>query len=96
MNPVAVQDVIIIEQMEPEETTKGGIIIPNAERPLRGKVVAVGPGKFSDFGVLIPMQVKVGNIINFGKNAIKGRYGEDGRNLAIMREADILFIEGAD
>lgn len=97
MTPIAVQDVIIIEQMEPEEVTKGGIVIPDAQqkRPLRGKVISVGSGKFSANGVLIPMQVKVGNIVNFGKNAIVSEFGEDGRNLAIMREADILFIEGA-
>lgn len=94
MTPVAVQDVVIAEEII-EEITEGGILLPSPNKTGKGKVIAVGPGKFSDNGTLIPMQVKVGNLIHFTPQRFI-KYAEKHRNLAVMREADILFIEGEE
>lgn len=90
------QDRVIIRRLEEEEKTKGGIIIPDTakEKPQEGKVIAVGKGKITEDGKLIPLDVKVGDKILFGK------YGGteikvEGEELLIMREEDILgIIEG--
>jgi len=90
------QDRVIVRRLEEEEKTKGGIIIPDTakEKPQEGKIVAVGKGKTTEEGKLIPLDVKVGDRILFGK------YGGteikvEGEELLIMREEDILgIIEG--
>lgn len=90
------QDRVIVRRLEEEEKTKGGIIIPDTakEKPQEGKVIAVGKGKITEEGKLIPLDVKVGDKILFGK------YGGteikvEGEELLIMREEDILgIIEG--
>lgn len=92
MNPIAVQDVIIAEEIV-EEITAGGIHLPKANKTGKGKVIAVGPGKFMENGKVKPMEVKVGDIIHFTPEKFI-KYAEEHRDLAIMREADILFIEG--
>lgn len=86
-------DRILVERQEEEETRKGGIIIPDSakEKPQQGKVLAVGPGRFDDDGKRIPMDVKKGDIILFGKysgNEIR----IDDRDYLIMREDDVLAI----
>ncbi len=86
-------DRVIVKRIEEEETTKGGIIIPDTakEKPSEGKVTAVGKGKLLDNGKLQPLEVKKGDKILFGKYAgtdIK----IDGEEHLIMREDDIIAI----
>jgi chaperonin GroES len=86
-------DRIIIEPSAVEETTLGGIIIPDTakEKPQEGTVIAIGDGKVSDSGNLILPVVKVGNKVmyaKFGGTEIK----VDGKNMLLMRESDIFAI----
>jgi chaperonin GroES len=90
------QDRIIVKRLEEEEKTKGGIIIPDSakEKPQEGKVIAVGKGKLTDDGKLIPLDVKVGDRILFGKYS-GTEVKIEGEEHLIMREEDILgIIEG--
>ena len=90
------QDRVIVRRIAEEEKTKGGIIIPDTakEKPQEGKVVAVGKGKVNDDGKLIPLQVKVGEKILFGKYS-GSEIKIDGEEHLIMREEDILgVVEG--
>ena len=84
-------DRIVVEPMAAEETTAGGIVLPDAaqEKPQRGTVVAVGPGKLLDSGERGELSVTVGDEVIFGK------YGGteievDGKDVKILRESDIL------
>ncbi len=84
-------DRVLVKPLEKEEKTKGGIFLPDTakEKPQEGKVLAVGPGKLSDEGKRIPMDLAVGDIVIFAK------YGgteikEDDEELILLREADIL------
>ncbi len=86
------QDRILVERIE-EEVKKGGIIIPDSakEKPQQGKVIAVGPGRLDDSGKRIPMEVKKGDIILFGKySGNEIRIGEEEH--LIMREDDVLAV----
>ena len=90
------QDRVIVQRVEEEEKTKGGIIIPDTakEKPQEGKVVAVGKGKVNDDGKLIPLDVKAGDRILFGKYS-GSEIKLNGEEFLIMREDDILgVIEG--
>ena len=90
------QDRVIVQRMDEEETTKGGIIIPDTakEKPQEGKVIAVGKGKVGDDGKVIPLDVKAGDKILFGKYA-GTEVKIEGEEHIIMREDDILgVIEG--
>ena len=87
------QDRILVQRMEEETTTKGGIIIPDTakEKPAEGKVVSVGNGKIGDDGKRIPLEIKKGDRILFGKysgNEVK----IESEEYLIMREDDILGI----
>ena len=87
------QDRLIVKRLEEETKTKGGIIIPDTakEKPIEGKVIAVGKGKVADDGNLIKMEVKVGDKVLFSKyggNEVK----IDGQEYLIMREDDILGV----
>jgi len=86
-------DRVIVERVDEEETTKGGIIIPDTakEKPVEGKVVAVGDGKVADDGKKIPLEVKAGDKVLFGKYAGTEIQIEGEENL-IMREDDIIAI----
>jgi chaperonin GroES len=90
------QDRVIVRRLEEEEKTKGGIIIPDTakEKPQEGKVIAVGKGKVTEDGKVIPLDVKVGDKILFGKySGTEIKIG--GEEHLIMREEDILgIIEG--
>jgi chaperonin GroES len=84
-------DRVVVEPLEAEETTAGGIVLPDAarEKPQRGKVVAVGPGKQLDSGARGELSITIGDEVIFGK------YGGteievDGRDVKILRESDIL------
>jgi chaperonin GroES len=90
------QDRVIVKRIAEEEKTKGGIIIPDTakEKPQEGKVVAVGKGKTSEEGKLMPLEVKVGDKILFGKYS-GSEIKLNGEEHLIMREEDILgVIEG--
>ncbi len=86
-------DRVLVERLEEETTTKGGIIIPDTakEKPQKGKVVAVGGGKKASDGSLIAMTVKEGDIVLFGKYS-GTEVKMDGRDYLIMREDDILGV----
>lgn len=90
------QDRILVQRIEEEKTTKGGIIIPDTakEKPQQGKVIAVGKGKKTEDGKLLPLDVKVGDRILFGKYA-GTEIKLDGKEFLMMREDDVLgVIEG--
>ncbi|MBW2603855.1 MAG: co-chaperone GroES [Deltaproteobacteria bacterium] len=87
------QDRILVQRVKEEEKTKGGIIIPDTakEKPVEGRVIAVGIGKLSEEGKRIALEVKKGDRILFGKysgNEIK----IEGEEYLIMREDDVLGI----
>ena len=87
------QDRILVRRTEAEEKSAGGIIIPDTakEKPMEGEVVAAGPGARDEAGKLVPLDVKVGDRILFGKwsgTEIK----LDGEDLLIMKEVDVLGI----
>jgi len=86
-------DRIIVKRLEEEEKTKGGIIIPDTakEKPIEGKVIAVGDGKIKEDGTKIPMEVKKGNCVLFVKYA-GTEIKIDGEEHLMMREDDILAI----
>ncbi len=86
-------DRVLVKRLESEEVTKGGIIIPDSakEKPIKGEVIAVGPGKTSDKGEKIKMNVEKGNKVLFNKYA-GTEIKIDGEELLVMREDDILAI----
>jgi chaperonin GroES len=86
-------DRVIVKRVEEEEKTKGGIIITDTakEKPVEGKVIAVGDGKLADDGKKIPLEVKAGDKILFGKYA-GTEIQIDGEEHLIMREDDIIAI----
>ena len=86
-------DRVLIKVLDSEEKTSGGIIIPDTakEKPQEGEVVAVGPGAINESGKLAPMDVKVGDVVLFGKwsgTEVK----IDGNEYSIMKESDIMGI----
>jgi chaperonin GroES len=87
------QDRVIVKRVEEEEKTKGGIIIPDTakEKPMEGKVIAVGKGKVLEDGKVHPLDVKAGDRILFGKYA-GTEVKINGEEHLIMREDDILGI----
>jgi chaperonin GroES len=87
------QDRILVERVEETNTTKGGIIIPDSakEKPAEGKVVAVGNGKTTDDGKKIPLEIKEGDRILFGKYS-GSEVKIEGDEFLIMREEDVLGI----
>ena len=93
MNIKPWSDRVVIEPLEAEEKTSGGIYLPDTakEKPQMGKVVAAGPGKVSDAGQKIAMEVKVNDKILYGKYSGTD-VNFDGKDYLIMRESDILAI----
>jgi chaperonin GroES len=87
------QDRVIVERLEEEEKTKGGIIIPDSakEKPMEGKVKAVGKGKVTENGAVLKLDVKAGDRILFSKYA-GTEVKIDGKEYLIMREEDILGV----
>ena len=88
-------DRVVVKRITAEEKSAGGIIIPDTakEKPSQGEIVAVGPGGRDDNGKLVPMEVKAGNRVLFGKwsgTEVK----LDGEELLIMKESDIMGIVG--
>ena len=86
-------DRVVVERVDSEEKTAGGIIIPDTaqEKPMQGKVIAVGSGARDESGKLVPLDVKKGDKVLFGKwsgNEVK----IDGTEYLIMKESDIMGI----
>jgi chaperonin GroES len=86
-------DRVVVKRIEADEKTKGGIIIPDSakEKPSQGEVVATGPGGRDETGKLIPMDIKAGDKVLFGKwsgTEVK----LDGEELLIMKESDIMGV----
>jgi chaperonin GroES len=89
-------DRVIVKRLESETKTAGGIVIPDsaAEKPVQGKIVAVGKGKILEGGEIRPLDVKVGDKILFGKYS-GTEVKVDGEELVVMREEDVMaVIEG--
>jgi chaperonin GroES len=86
-------DRVVVRRLDAEEKTKGGIIIPDSaqEKPQQGQIIAVGPGGRDEAGKLIPLDVKEGDKVLFGKwsgTEVK----LDGEELLIMKESDIMGV----
>ncbi len=94
MNIQPLHDRVFLEAMEEDRVTKSGIVLPDTaekERPVKGRVVSVGPGKRTDQGMIVPVSVKVGDIVLFKK------YGPDeieleGKKYLVAEESEILAI----
>jgi chaperonin GroES len=95
MNLKPLADRVIVRALEAEEKTAGGLYIPDTakEKPQQGEVIAVGPGKISDDGKKIVMEVKVGDKVLYGKYS-GTEVTVDGSDYLIMRENDIFAIVG--
>ena len=86
-------DRVVVKRLDSEEKTKGGIIIPDTakEKPQEGEIIAVGPGARDEAGKLVPLDVKAGDRVLFGKwsgTEVK----IDGQDLLIMKESDIMGV----
>ena len=86
------QDRVIVKRIAEEEKTKGGIIIPDTakEKPQQGEIIATGPGKYED-GKLVPMSVKVGDKVLYGKYS-GTEITLDNEQYLILRESDVLAV----
>ena len=93
MNIKPLHDRIIVEAAAKEEKTAGGIILPDnaQEKPQRGKVLAVGPGKRLDSGQLAPVDVKEGDTVLYGKYS-GTEVTVDGKDYVILRAEDVLAV----
>jgi chaperonin GroES len=93
MNIRPLHDRVILKRMEEETTSAGGIVIPDtaAEKPMRGEVVAIGKGKRLDSGEVVPLDVKVGDAVLFGKYS-GTEVKVNGEDLLVMREEDIMGV----
>ena len=93
MNLKPLADRIVVRSMEAEEKTASGLYIPDSakEKPMQGEIVAAGPGRKSDDGSLIAMEVKVGDKVLYGKySGTEVTVGDE--ELLIMRESDVFAI----
>ncbi len=88
---------VVVEPIEQEEVTAGGIVLPETakEKPQKGKVLSVGPGDRSDSGERVPMDVAEGDTVLFAKYS-GTEIKLDGRKLLILRESDLLAIVGSE
>ena len=93
MNFRPLHDRVLVQPLDGEEKTAGGIIIPDTakEKPSEGKIIAVGPGAKTEDGKILPMEVKVGDLVLFGKWSGTG-VKIDGIEYSIMKESDIMGI----
>ena len=93
MNVKPLADRVIVKPLDPEEKQQGGIIIPDTakEKPQEGEIIAVGPGKVTDAGSKVDMEVKQGDRILYGKYS-GTEVTIEGDEFLIMRESDILAI----
>jgi chaperonin GroES len=93
MNVKPLADRILVKPLEAEEKTKGGIIIPDnaKEKPQKGEVMAVGPGKIADNGQKIVMELKKGDKVLYGKYS-GTEVTVDGQEYLIVKESDVLAV----
>jgi chaperonin GroES len=93
MNLTPLHDRVIVKPADAEETTKGGLIIPDTakEKPQRGEIVAIGNGKVAEDGKVTPLTVKVGDSVLYGKYS-GTEISVDGTDYLIMRESDIFAV----
>ena len=86
-------DRVVVEALDQEEKTAGGIIIPDTaqEKPMQGKVVAIGPGGRGDDGKIVPLDVKKGDRVLYGKYS-GTEVQVDGKDMLIMKESDIMGV----
>jgi chaperonin GroES len=93
MNIRPLHDRLVVRRKEEERTTAGGIVIPDSatEKPSTGEVIAVGNGKVTDSGEVRALDVKVGDVVYFGKYS-GTELKVDGEELLIMREDDIIAV----
>lgn len=93
MSMKPLHDRVVIKRLEDERTSAGGIVIPDtvSEKPVRGKVLAIGTGKVLTDGKVLPLTVKVGDIVVFGKYS-GTEIKLNGEDVVVMREEDILGI----
>lgn len=91
INPL--HDRVVIRRLDAEDKTPGGIVIPDsaAEKPSKGEIISVGPGKRADSGEMVPMSVKAGDKVLFGKYA-GTEVKENGEDFIVMREDDIIGV----
>jgi chaperonin GroES len=89
-------DRVLVRRQEEEETSAGGIMLPSKaqEKPNKGEVVAVGNGRILDDGSVRPVDVKVGDVVVFGKYAGSDTVERDGEELIILSESDIKAVIG--
>jgi chaperonin GroES len=92
LKPLA--DRVVVEPLEQEEVTPSGIVLPETakEKPQKGVVIAVGPGRKDDEGKLIPMEVKVGDKVLYAKYSGTEVKLEGDKTVLVLRESDILAI----
>ena len=93
MNIRPMHDRVLVKRMEEETTSAGGIVIPDSatEKPQRGEIVAAGNGKRLDSGEIVPLEVKVGDTVLFGKYS-GTEIKELGEGMIVMREDDIMGV----
>ena len=93
MNIRPLHDRVIVKRMEEERTSPGGIVIPDSatEKPIRGEITAIGPGKILDDGTVRALDVKVGDEVLFGKYS-GTEVKVDGDDLLVLREEDIMAV----
>jgi chaperonin GroES len=91
-------DRVLLKVLEPEEKTKGGILLPDTakEKPQEAKVIAVGKGRVGEDGKLIPLEVEAGDKVLFGKYSGSEVTTKDGEEYLIVKEEDILAIINDD
>ena len=97
MNVRPLFDRVLIERQEEPSKTRGGLFLPESakEKPMQGKIIAAGEGRVADDGKVTPLQVKVGDLVAFGKYA-GTEIQIDGEDRLILREEDILGIIESD
>ncbi len=93
MNLQPLSDGLVVERLEEETTTPSGIVLPDSakEKPQKGKVLAVGPGKTNDKGERNKMTVKVGDVVLFSKYG-PSEVKHDGKELLFLNESDVLAV----
>jgi chaperonin GroES len=93
MKLLPLEDRVLVTRLESEETTQSGIVLPDTaqEKPTKGKVIAAGPGRYSEKGDLIPMPVKEGDVVVFAKYA-GTELKLDGEEYLVMRAGDLIGV----
>jgi chaperonin GroES len=93
MNFRPLHDRVVVRRIEEDQRTAGGIIIPDTaqEKPSQGEILAVGPGNYDDKGSIVPLEVKIGDRVLFGKwGGTEIKFGSE--ELLIMKESDIMGV----